>query len=320
MADEIICVGVACYDHMVVAESIGLGAPERERSELPALRVLHHGGGLAATAAATVSSLGMRSQLWARVGSDVSARPLLAELRALGVDTSQLVIVEGAETAISTVLVESDSGRRRVFLFPGRGLDKSAEAPDYQRIDRAAALLVEGGRPGVSAACARRAKVADVPVIAALPRGDDEERELASIADYVVATGRAASALAGFGDREPEPKEYEAWARKLLEGCPKAVIVTFGRKGLALWERTGRALAFGAFDVNRVDTTGAGGVMRGALAAGLAQGMGLEEALELASAAGALACTKLGELSSVPEKAAVLELLSSSNKPSWTEL
>ena len=46
--------------------------------------------------------------------------------------------------------------------------------------------------------------------------------------------------------------------------------------------------------VRVVDTTGAGDVLHGAFAAGLAQGLGFEAALALGVAAGSANCTALG--------------------------
>jgi ribokinase len=60
-----------------------------------------------------------------------------------------------------------------------------------------------------------------------------------------------------------------------------------------------------------VDTTAAGDAFNGALAAGLAAGGTLEQALPLANAAGALACTKRGAQDSLPARGDVERFLGS---------
>lgn len=64
-----------------------------------------------------------------------------------------------------------------------------------------------------------------------------------------------------------------------------------------------------AFELVPVDTTGAGDTFCGVLVAALSQGCGWPEALRTASAAGALACTRLGAQSSIPTRAEVLDFL-----------
>jgi ribokinase len=64
-----------------------------------------------------------------------------------------------------------------------------------------------------------------------------------------------------------------------------------------------------AFPVTAVDTTAAGDAFNGALAVGLAEGAALWQALRLATAAAALACTKRGARPSLPRRAEVDALL-----------
>jgi ribokinase len=65
-----------------------------------------------------------------------------------------------------------------------------------------------------------------------------------------------------------------------------------------------------AYKVAVVDTTGAGDTFCGGLVAALSKGHAMDQALRHASAAGALACTRLGAQSSVPEAAEVSALVS----------
>ena len=69
------------------------------------------------------------------------------------------------------------------------------------------------------------------------------------------------------------------------------------------------AVHFPAFPVEAVDTTGAGDTFNGALAVGLAAGGTWEEAIPLANAAAALACTRRGAQASLPDRAQVEEFL-----------
>ena len=88
------------------------------------------------------------------------------------------------------------------------------------------------------------------------------------------------------------------------------VLVTLGGRGILALDG-GTALHFPAFPITPVDTTAAGDAFNGALAVGLAAGGDLEQAIPLASAAAALACTKRGAQDSLPYRADVEAYLQS---------
>ena len=82
------------------------------------------------------------------------------------------------------------------------------------------------------------------------------------------------------------------------------VVVTLGVAGCVA--RVGKEIIQQiAYMVDVVDTTAAGDTFCGVLVASLSQGQTIAQALQTASAAAALACTKLGAQSSIPEHAEV---------------
>ena len=64
-----------------------------------------------------------------------------------------------------------------------------------------------------------------------------------------------------------------------------------------------------AYKIDVVDTTAAGDTFCGVLVAALSQGRTLADALQIASAAAALACTKMGAQSSIPQQDAVKQFM-----------
>lgn len=100
--------------------------------------------------------------------------------------------------------------------------------------------------------------------------------------------------------------EPDALGRSLLEqnsdgpGVRRAVVVTLGPAG-ALVLRPGREVFdLAAPAVKAIDSVGAGDTFNGALAAGLAAGLDLDEAARRAVAAGALATTRAGAREGMP--------------------
>ena len=95
------------------------------------------------------------------------------------------------------------------------------------------------------------------------------------------------------------------------------VVITLGRDGLRYGLGEGRGegrgdarLRLDAFAAEAVDETAAGDAFVGYLMAALLEGRAMPEALVLGSAAGALAVTRAGAASSIPERDAVLALTS----------
>lgn len=89
------------------------------------------------------------------------------------------------------------------------------------------------------------------------------------------------------------------------------VILTRGARGAMIVTKDGY-LNVPTFEVEIVDTTGAGDAFNGTLAYYLASGVPLEPAVRCAVAAGALACTKLGVIPALPRKSEIERLLTGS--------
>jgi ribokinase len=84
--------------------------------------------------------------------------------------------------------------------------------------------------------------------------------------------------------------------------------MTRGAEGAAIIDGSGTTFV-PAFQVDPVDTTGAGDAFNGALAAALAAGDALDIAVRRGTAAGALACTRLGVIPALPDAQELDDLL-----------
>jgi ribokinase len=87
-----------------------------------------------------------------------------------------------------------------------------------------------------------------------------------------------------------------------------SVVVTLGHRGCCARYR-GTFLVQPACGIQPVDTTAAGDTFCGTLVAALSGGASMQQALCVAGAAGALACTRLGAQSSIPNQSDVLAFL-----------
>jgi len=240
----------------------------------------------------------------ARAGTDVrhigATSPedqwLRAEMRGSGVDISGIQD-SGLATGHAIVSVSVD-GENQILLFPGANHDIDMEAAGH-RLDTAAAgdwaLLqneTNGGAEFVAAARDRGLKIA----YSAAPFDAGVTAGLLPHTDLLIVNEGEAEALAAMLGRPAT-----------AAGIPHLVI-TRGGEGA---DYAGEAGTFHqpAFEVDVVDTTGAGDCFFGYFLAEIAAGGAVPQALRLASAAAALHVTRQGAGAAIPDRAAVAAFL-----------
>jgi len=133
------------------------------------------------------------------------------------------------------------------------------------------------------------------------PVGDMAVPLSSKLAGLIVNEGEAAALLG----RDAPPA---ALGEALLERGPRFVVLTLGKQGAWCFTADG-AEHVQAFTADAVDTTAAGDTFCGALAVGLLEARPLPAAAWLASAAAALACTKVGAQPSIPRRDEIDRLL-----------
>jgi ribokinase len=231
-----------------------------------------------------------------RVGKDAFGEDLVRNLREAGIDTTHVRSTPDAPTGSAFITVTPD-GENAIVVSPGANrsfgpgeVDATAEdlraagvlvaqlEVDAGAVEHAARLVTEsGGRFLLNFAPPRE-----------VPGG------LLALANPLVVNEHEARFLL-----DGNPGGHEPLAEELLGLGPRSVIVTLGADG-ALLATEGSTRRFGAPKVEAVDTTGAGDAFVGALAARLAGGTRLEEAVPYAVLAGAVAVTREGAQGSLP--------------------
>lgn len=259
-------------------------------------------GGKGANQALAAARQGGAPVFLGAVGDDAGGRQLLDALAAGGVDVAAVEVVTGAPTGVALITLARD-GENSIVVAPGANGRVSA-APVVERLRALAGtgtvLLAQLEIPvDVVAAAAAAVEEAGGRVVLNLSPSSPVPDALLALCDPLVVNESEASDLVG----EPisDPAAAAAAAVALLDRCRSAVI-TLGGEGAVFASRalgsTGdSAPASGhrpAPRVRVVDTTGAGDAFVGALAAELARGAELAEAVESGVAAGAAAVQWLG--------------------------
>lgn len=258
-----------------------------------------YNGGKGANQDAAAALLGASVAFLGRVGKDDLGGPLVAALEAKGVDTRLVSAVEGESTGAAFITLTPD-GENAIVVAPGanqrlslRDVDDAAPA-----VREAAVLVAQMEVPldvvaravEVASAGGTRALVNLAPP-AKLPRNVLQEL------DPLVVNEHEAAFLLGSGVDGAEGALSAA--RDLLSLGPRSAVITLGAAG-AVFADADSAGHLPAPEAEAVDTTGAGDAFVGALAARLARGAALEEAVSYAVRAGAAAVAKEGAQSSLP--------------------
>ncbi len=299
---RILVVGSANVDLVVNVER--LPAPGETISE-GTLLVNH--GGKGANQAVAARRLGADVRFIAMVGDDASGAEIRAGLEAEGVHAGGVLTTREAATGTALIVVDA-RGRNQIAVAPGANRRLQPSAVERREDDFAWADVVlcqlETPAETVVRGLELARSHAKTTILNPAPVRDLDAR-VWPLVDYLTPNEGEAARLAGV--RADASSAGEA-GHVLLSRGVGVVIVTLGERGALACGRDGdRHVA--AFPVTAVDTTAAGDCFNAALAVALAERARLPDALRLACAAAALACTKPGARPSLPSRAEVDALL-----------
>jgi ribokinase len=261
------------------------------------------GGKGANQAVACARAGGAATAMLAALGDDDFAKPLLASLANAGV---QLHTIRSNQPTGTAFICVSDGGENAITVAPGANEDLLPKHWPSQLPISHLLMQLETPVPTVLAyAQAARAQGTKVVLNAAPAR--ELPAELLRCVDLLVVNEGELVTLAG-----SEGDVLTQLERVTKQHGLKDVIVTLGAEGcMALHQ--GHFLRQKAYPIDVIDTTAAGDTFCGALVAALARGVpvqhNLQQCLQEASAASALACTKLGAQSSIPSREEVLRFM-----------
>jgi len=245
-------------------------------------------GGKGANQALAARRLGAEVSLYARVGEDGEAEAALALLRAEQVDLEDCRGDPQAPTGIAMILVDR-SGENQIVVAPGANAAFRPERLDLAAYD-AVICQLEVPDAALAAAAAGTSGLfcINLAPFRTLPRG------VVDRADLLVMNEGEAQAAAG-----------------LVAGHAGLQAITLGAAGARLCRGGQEIAAARPPRVEAVDATAAGDAFTAALVLELTCGRPQGEALAFACAAGAATASRPGAQPSLPDRAAVLDLLAS---------
>jgi ribokinase len=270
--------------------------------------ILYFPGGKGANQAVAAAKLGATTALIGRLGKDAFGEELQAFLAGQGVDLGLVRETGGAHTGTAIItLADADN---TIVVVPGANGLVTME-------DVAAAALAKGDiavsqfeipMPAI-AAFFSRARAAGATTILNSAPAREFGKELLALVDVLVLNeselGLLAKTTLHDGD---DPARFVAAAKSLQVRPGQIVCVTLGKRGAVALVDAETIIVPGRA-VKAVDTTGAGDCFVGALAAQLALGATVRDALGYANAAAAISVQRMGAAPSMPTAAEVVAAL-----------
>lgn len=292
---RVMCVGHAVQDLVFSVEAIPYSLEKHQADDFCSV-----GGGPAATAAVVISTLGGDAHLAARVGDDEVAKLIVSELQRYGVDCSAVKALPHCRSSVSTVTVDQ-AGERLIINY----LDPKMPAnPDWlpgpEGFD---AVLADTRWPAGAQKALAAAKAQGLPAILDADKPIPGDGALLAVATHL------AFSRDGLKHYLPELEVRRA-LQQLAEQTGVWCCVTLGGEGL-YWVHGAESGSLPAYEVNVVDTLGAGDIWHGAFALALAEKATEVEACRFASAAAAVKVQRRGGREGVPSRVEVETLMQS---------
>jgi len=262
------------------------------------------GGKGANQAVACARAGGAATHMLLALGADAFAVPLEASLQAAGV---QMHVVRVQDQATGTAFIcVADDAENAITVAPGA--NQALRAADLPALAGFTHLLLQLETPMAPVtAYAKAARAKGVKVVLNAAPAQTLPPDLLALLDVLIVNEGELAVVANLSG---------SIAQNLARIEVPCVVVTLGHRGCCARVK-GAVFCQPAFEVIPIDSTGAGDTFCGVLVAALSQGQNLPQALRLASAAGALACTRLGAQSSIPTQSEVAAFLAA--QPAATE-
>ena len=224
-----------------------------------------------------------------------------------GVDLSHLVRREGPDDQVMLVWVHGETGER-VFTGVRSGVRKPIQPDELDRdyLTSADYLHIDGLlHHEATLQAVQWMNAADKTVVMDGSKTNgpirDAHRELVSYVDVLITGEGFARALTGIDDI------WQA-GQAVLELGPHTFVETVGERG-SYTITADEQFHTPAFQVDVVDTTGAGDVFHGAYIVALKQGWSSRDCARFSTAVSAIKCTQLGGRAGIPTFKQTIEFL-----------
>lgn len=237
------------------------------------------------------------------VGNDTFGTMMLDNLTREGIHTEAVEVLHDVSSGTASIIVKD--GDNRIIVVPGANAlvtpERVRKYADVIRQSDIIVLQLEIPLPSVRAAIEIAAE-ANVPVILNPAPALELDEQLLSLVTVITPNEHELAELLGISS---QGNTFD-W-QSALQTMPGKIVLTKGAEGAYWSDADGELHHCPSHHVDVVDTTGAGDTFNGALAVMLAEGRTMEQAIQFATAAGALSVTVLGAQGGMPTREQLMD-------------
>lgn len=237
------------------------------------------------------------------VGRDANGVTLLGTLEQEGIDPDRIARLDDAPTGLAHIMVDRGGENSIVVAsgankadFPLRSLIDGIEAPVFL-------AQLEVGLAPIKAFFAQARRTGSRTILNAAP-AIPAASALFEDSDILILNEHELAQFSGASCPASDEAAIAEAARSLMVRDDQAIIVTLGARGTQIIDATG-SRRIPARMVTVTDTTGAGDCFCGVLAASLARGAALADAVGRANLAASLAVQRSGAAAAMPTEAEI---------------
>lgn len=259
-------------------------------------------GGKGLNQAVAARRAGAKVKMAGAVGADSNGTALLSFLETEDIDTDGIERLSDAATGLAHIVVDR-SGENSIVVASGANRRASAPA---RRPDNASLVYLsqlEISIEVVDAFLRNGRRAGSTTILNAAP-AILQASAIFEFADILVVNEHEVSQFSGMACADREEGSITAAARKLIQRPDQTVIVTLSACGTQIVDANA-SLRLPAYPAIAVDTTGAGDCFCGVLAASIAAGLPISDAVRRANRAASLAVQRTGAANAMPLQAEI---------------
>jgi sugar/nucleoside kinase (ribokinase family) len=260
------------------------------------------GGGCVPTALVTLERFGVKTAFVSLLGNDWIGKEIIKGLERENINCNAIEFTEKISSPFSFIQVNRNLGTRAIAYYPGSSKFLKFDGSAKKLIRNAKILHIDGFTPEEDLKAADFARSNKVKVMLDANMLLNGTKELLSSVDYLI-TSEA------FLFEYSNMQDVSLSLKKIYKDFkPEILVTTLGEKG-SVAVIDGKIVFIDSFNVNVVDTTGAGDVYHGAFLFGILNNWNIGDIIIFSSAVSAINCTSYGGRKGIPDYETTIDFL-----------